>query len=194
MKNKKIDRRNNAEGHTHETSEFDRRYPVSLFQTGREFDLKARPDELKGIATRLAIPAVNALQGHIEVLNVRKSHIHVKGHLNADLIRQCVITAEDIPETLDLDFNLVFIEADDPLLREGEEEEYFPYKNHEIDLGGALIEQTALEMDPYPRANNAGLERFVEEVPVAPEEDISPDNGKPNPFAVLKNLKLKDGK
>jgi uncharacterized metal-binding protein YceD (DUF177 family) len=126
--------------------------------TGLTIDVVAGPAECAAIAARLGVPAVHALSGHFELHPEPGGAIHARGRFTARLDRTCVVSLEDFATTQRESFAVRFVPAGqesedvDP-----ESDDEIPYAGGSIDLGEALVEQVALDLDPYPRKPGARL-------------------------------------
>ena len=165
-------------------------YPIKiadLKQTEYKFLLKADADELVDISAVLQVEKVNAFTADIKLrLNVREHLLHVWGNVKAELVLKSVISLENFVQKYDVPFELFFdtvatykdfrelgadINADVPDIIE----------NGMINLADIAMEQIALNIDDYPRADGEVFQ-FSAPTDDEPEE-------KHNPFAVLKKLK-----
>jgi hypothetical protein len=142
------------------TAELTRLIPLSrIGAAGLTFGVRATPEECEAIAARMDVPAVRSLKCNF-TLAIEDDGVSVAahGHLEAQVMRTCVISADDF-ETLVVDrFDVRFVpagaERDDP--DPGLPDE-IPYEAGSIDLGEASAEQLGLTLDPYPRIEGAQL-------------------------------------
>ena len=116
--------------------------------------------------------------------------IRVTGRLQAALTQSCVITGEPISAMVDEPFEVVFV-PEPPVSRSDEEIELGQdecdtvfHDGAAIDLGAAVADTLALNLDPYPRS--AGADAALKEAGIMTEEEASP-------FAVLAQLKRDGG-
>ena len=143
---------------------------------GQSVEVNATQEECAAVALRLGISAVHSLNAHFELHPEANGEVRASGRLSARLARTCVVSLDDFDTTQREVFRLRFVpagtEATDP---DPESEDDIPYDGGLIDLGEALVEQLALDLDPYPRMPDATL----------PDEAQS---GDVSPFAALAAL------
>ncbi len=114
-----------------------------------------------------------------------------KGRVRATLAQPCVATGMAVPETIDSEMLLRFVEegADvvpgEELELDAEDYDTIGFDGQVIDMGEAVAETMALAMTPYPRSPQA--DQVLKEAGVLSEEQASP-------FAALLSLKDKSGK
>jgi len=144
---------------------------------------EADAGERAALAARLGVEAVEALSAELTVTGRAGRSAWVKGRVEADLIRLCVVTLEPISEHVEDTFDLAF-EANAEAYAPGAEVEIEADEpeplDETFDLGEIATQQVALAMEPYPRAENAPA-------PLG----SGPAEGPANPFAALEALKSK---
>jgi uncharacterized metal-binding protein YceD (DUF177 family) len=105
------------------------------------------------------LPAVGSLECSFD-LTIEDDGVSItaRGHLQAQVMRTCVISADDFETLVEERFDVRFVpagaERDDPDLELPDE---IPYKGNSVDLGEATAEQLGLVLDPYPRMEGAEL-------------------------------------
>jgi uncharacterized metal-binding protein YceD (DUF177 family) len=167
--------------------------PVRLDTLGaqpRELELVAAPEERAALARRFGLLALDRLAADVSVTR-RDEDIALHGTLRAEVSQACVASAAPVPATLSVPFDLRFRPqpapggADEEVeLGEGELDVVF-YESGEIDLGEAVAETLALNLDPWPRAPDADMALRAAGVQREGEEE------KESPFSVLAGLKGK---
>ncbi|MGO1117266.1 YceD family protein [Rhodovibrionaceae bacterium A322] len=176
-------------------SEFSRRVQVSQLKAKEESrHFEATPEEGKAIAKRLQILSVENLTADLVLKRLRGGKvIRVSGSLSADVVQACVVSLEPVPQKVAADFVVSFAEeVDDQALEvdvDPEDELDGPDLIDEdgfVDLGETLVEQLALSLDDYPRADGAELKQH-QWGDFSEDEDDEEDE--PNPFEVLSALK-----
>ncbi len=142
--------------------------------------------ECAALATRMAIPAVQALSCRFRLTQQADRSILGAGRLTARVVRTCVVSLDDFETEIVEDFRVRFVPAErlqddatDPDEIDPESDDEIPFEAGAIDLGEAAAEQLALALDPYPRKPGA----------VVPEE--MPDAAA-SPFAALSRLRRPD--
>lgn len=125
---------------------------------GLAADLRATEAECAALAARMAVPAVTNLACRFRLSAAPGQVVLAEGHLQALVVRDCVLTLERFESVVDEHFRLRFVpagsEADDD---DPETDDEIAYAGSSIDLGEAAAEQLALTLDPYPRKPGATL-------------------------------------
>lgn len=171
------------------TPEFSR--PVKADQVKRltgDTHIEADAAEREALARRFGLSALDRLEADY-ALTEENGSIMARGRVRAALAQPCVATGVPVPETIDSDFVLRFVEEGDAV-PEGEELELdaedfdtIGYDGQVVDMGEAVAETLALAMTPFPRAPDADM--YLKEAGVISEDQAGP-------FAAL--LALKDKK
>ncbi|MEQ8193019.1 MAG: DUF177 domain-containing protein [Rhodospirillales bacterium] len=155
--------------------------------------LEAKPEERARLAERFGIEAVGKLTANLIVTFDRaKGDIHVEGTLHAKVVQLCVVTLAPVPSAIEAavirNYSLFAEEEEGREIDLGgieEDEPPEPVEHGMIDLGEAVAEQLALEIDPFPRT------------PGAEFQGLAGDSGREGggndrdsgPFAALARLK-----
>lgn len=150
-------------------------------------DIVARPTERAALAKRFDLLALDKLTAQLEVDQTHAGKmLAVTGSFSADVVQQCVVTLEPLPqqimETIDALFapaSLLENGSGSPHFDNGPEDDPEPYENGVIDLGELVAQHLGLALDPYPRKPGLPL---VEHEFGAPAEKVT----KTNPFTLLK--------
>lgn len=140
------------------------------------------------IAQALDLAGLDALEAEVQVRPVLDAHYEINGRFKAKVVYTCGVTLEAFPAEVDGQFDLrattdpaavayedsgeITLETVDPpdLIEHGV-----------IDLGAYVVEQLALELDPFPRKPGVEFENPVQDA-------------EPSPFARLAELKLDEPK
>jgi len=202
--------------------EFSRPLAVEDIGEGVEREVGASEEELAALARRMKLPAVMALTARLQVRPVREGFL-VKGRMQAQVRQECVRTLELFDETLDVPVERLFVPSHSPRARalqaQGATVALEPdapdapdiIEDGVIDLGELVAEHLALALDPWPKKPGtdfvdvhaggdaaevaegveAGAQRAEKGQAVA--TDGQEDAQRPNPFAVLRVLKDRDG-
>lgn len=190
------------------TTEFPHEIPAA--KIGREptrTRFKADARACAALARRYEIVSVDSLEG--EATLVREPDgmtIAVSGHFKAHVTQACVTTLEPVADEIEEDFEGFFLdesqatsfkrakkqrsepESDDFVPDEDEDcvpderDEPEPVVGGMVDVGELVAQYLSLALNPYPHS-----EKALESGPVGDEKDLE----RPNPFAVLKDLKTK---
>lgn len=159
--------------------------------------LAADEREREGLAVLWKVASVEELSADMQIARWKKDGVRVRGHVTAKLTQHCVVTLEPVESVLSEDFEQIFIPEGSKLARMmlGDTAEMIldpdgpdlpeTFEGDTIDAGITVAEMVALAIDPYPR--KPGIE-FSDHI----ESDPSSGDGKPNPFAVLKDWKKKE--
>jgi uncharacterized metal-binding protein YceD (DUF177 family) len=164
---------------------FGHRLTLDSIRDGERIDLVADESERHAIAERLGLPALERLEAHA-TLERDGPRIRATGRIRAALEQNCVATGDPVAEHVDEPFEVLFmpepqsVPADEVIELEEEDCDVAFYDGASIDLGTAIADTLALEMNPYPRS--AGAEAALREAGVMTEEQAGP-------FAVLAKLK-----
>lgn len=161
----------------------------TLGETPRAMTLAAEPGERAALAGRFGLLALDDLAAEL-VLSRRGEQIDVHGTLKARVVQACVASGAPVPTALIVPFDIAFRPqpagsdtADEVELGESELDVVF-YDRAEVDLGEAVAETLALNLDPYPRAAEA--DSVLREAGVKREGEEEK-----GPFAALAGLKDK---
>jgi uncharacterized metal-binding protein YceD (DUF177 family) len=147
----------------------------------------AKPQEYETIAAYLELAAVKALTGEFALTRWRGKGVRLTGKLIADVVQTCVVTLEPLEAHVEAEFERRFLphdkieqetEDDGEIFVDPTAEDPPEPLTHEIDLGEILIEELALNLDPFPRKPGAAFHETHE-------------SARDNPFAVLAKLKPK---
>lgn len=159
--------------------------------------LAADERERAALADLWQILAVDELTAEIQVARWKKDGVRLRGNVKARLQQACVVTLEPVNSEISEDFEQIFVPEGSKLARlmTGENAEMVldpegpdlpeTFEGDTIDAGETVAEIVALAIDPYPRKPDAQFSDHIESNPNSPE-------GKPNPFAVLKDWKNKE--
>lgn len=165
-------------------------YPIKideLNQNQYKFELNADAEELEDICAILQVEKVKLFQATIFIKLSLKEHLmKVWGNVTAALELKSVISLENFEKDFDVPFELLFdTKATYQDIKEMEAgiNDDVPdiIENGQIDLANIAIEQIALNLDDYPRAEGEVFD-FSQYAEIEPLEEE-------NPFAVLAKLK-----
>ncbi len=173
--------------------EFSRAIPVESLEDGETvIDIEADADERAALARRFGLLAVDSLTAKVGLTPVDVGRVRVHGALAAEVTQACVVTLEPVTTRVEASFERLY-GADAPeeaggLITDadtGESPE--PFAHGAVDVGEAVAEQLALELDPFPRAPEVAFDGFSSGFKSVGDDDI----GNAGPFAVLARLKEK---
>lgn len=159
-----------------------------ISDAGLQQTVIARAEEFPAIARYLDLAGVKSLKGEFALQRAHGKGVRLTGTVIADVVQTCVVTLDPVDAHVEGSFERKYLPAEKLKAAAKDETEVFVDPTaedppeplgHEIDLGEVLIEELALNLDPYPRKPG-----------VAYQGD--PDAAaRPNPFAVLAKLKPK---
>jgi len=149
----------------------------------------AEPGERAALAKRFGLLALDRLEATL-TLGRQGEEVTVHGTLQASVVQACVASGAPVPTTLAAPFDILFRpqpdgRSPDEEIELGESElDVVFYDKAEIDVGEAVAETLALNLDPYPRAPDAEAALQAAGVKREGEEETGP-------FAALAALKGK---
>lgn len=167
------------------TDNFAHQLRLDRIRDGDRVDLVADAGERRAVATRLGLESLSCLEAHA-VMSRNGDIVRAQGRLAAALDQACVVTGDPVAAHIDEPFDLIFI----PEPESGGPDEEIELGSSDldvafhdgaiIDLGSAIADSLALNLDPYPRS--AGADAALKEAGVLSESEASP-------FAALARLK-----
>ena len=167
------------------TDRFAHQLRLDQIRDGERLELAADEAERSAIAKRLDLGSLKRFEAHV-CLERAGEVVRAKGRILASLDQNCVVTGEPVPAHVDEPFRLVFMPEPD-VRRSEEEVELGPndcdvvfYEGGSIDLGAAIADTLALNLDPYPRS--AAAAAALKEAGVLSEDEAGP-------FAALAKLR-----
>jgi len=159
----------------------------TLAEQPRRLEVAADDDERTALALRFGLIGLEQLAADL-TLSRRGDEIALNGALHGVVTQACVATGEPVESRVEALFEILF--RPQPAAGDGEEEvelgeselDVVFYDSMAIDVGEAVAETLALNLDPYPRAQGAG--EALKAAGVKSEEEAGP-------FAALANLRDK---
>ncbi len=152
-----------------------------------KIDIVATAAEREALANRYGILSLDALEAQVTVRREGSSEIIVEGHLQAEVVQECVVTLEPVRETVASPFDQRYSLAPtapsaDLVIRPDDSEPPEPVTGDSIDLGELVAEFLSLAINPYPRAPDADDQAAQYRSGAAGE----------GPFAALAKLRERD--
>src|SRR5215212_10737108 len=149
---------------------------LDQIRDGDRLDLTADEGERGSTAERLGLQSLSCLEAHA-ALSRTGEIVRASGRVRAALEQSCVITGEPVPAHVDEAFDIMFMP--EPLAGSADEEielgsgdcDVVFHDGGAIDLGSAIADTLALNLDPYPRS--AGADAALKEAGVMTEEQAS---------------------
>lgn len=146
----------------------------------------ASDEERQAIAQFLGILSVERLEVPLVVEPWSGQGLRIEGRLIADVAQACIVTLEPVPQRINEPFERMFLPASarrveprnvaeaEVIVHFDEEDPPDTLDGPMLDLGAIVVEQLALALEPYPRAEGAAL---PEEVAASPSQSESPFAG-----------------
>ncbi len=175
----------------------------SLGGKGKALSIEANADERSRLAQRLGLDGLEALSAEIRLTPRNGGRmVRLEGTFKA-LVRQiCVVTLEPVEDHIEGTIERIYDATFEGLESEAEnidmdgEDPPDPLIGGEIDVGEAVAEQLALEINPFPRKKgttfvdySAGPDEDKEGGGVSGDETGENTPASANPFVGLKKLK-----
>lgn len=168
-------------------------------QSGEIIKVRPKKNVLAALAEAQGLLEITQFEAKLTLRPWRKNGAKLIGAIKAGVIHPCSVTLKPVPQSITSEFEANFLPIsalkhpprhkidveDGALLLDFEDNEPDYFEGATIDIGATLEEFFALELDPYPRADDAELPESV----VLTEEQIIDE--KPSPFAGLANWKEK---
>ncbi|MFC1672767.1 DUF177 domain-containing protein [Pseudomonadota bacterium] len=159
-------------------------------------ELDPSQKELDALAERFDVDALMGLRGKVEMSLLPNDDVLLMASFQARVKQHCSVTLQPMESDISAMFTTTYTESLDP--NWGHDEEEFEDVDEDIeppeaivdgkiDIGEAVAEQLALEIDPFPRVQDATFDGFSTD----PGGESAPVPEKKNPFAVLEQLKTK---
>lgn len=182
--------------------EFSRPFALeALEDEGRAFRVEAEEGERKALARRFGLVSLDRLVAEGTIFPEANSGLfRLEGRLIADVVQSCVVTLAPVAARLDVPFERLYgadvenewagkddsgrevlLDPEEDLLPE-------PLFNDSVDVGEAVAEQLALELNPFPRAAGAVFDGLTG---ISRDETEEVEGNKP--FAALAALREKPG-
>ena len=173
--------------------EFSLTVPAESLEDGETvIDLEADADERAALARRFGLLALDSLTAKVGLTPVDGGLVRVHGALAAEVTQACVVTLEPVTTRVEASFERLYgatapEEAGGLITDADTEESPEPFTDGAVDVGEAVAEHLALELDPFPRAPGAAFDGFSSRSKSVGADDT----GDAGPFAVLARLKEK---
>jgi len=171
----------------------------SIERHGLSFSVEANPEERNALARRFRVISIELLKaGGSLVEGANHSRVNLHARFEAEVTQQCVVSLEEVVQRIDVDFSREYdrevvdeweqlADGGEEILLSLENDEFpEPVKGGAIDVGEAVAEQLALELDPFPRT----VEAMTDEL-TRPYLRTDPDDEAMKPLAALAAVKEK---
>jgi hypothetical protein len=172
-------------------------------ETPKTYSFSAEEGERADLARRLHVVSVKNAKADVTLQRLPGGMVHAMGSVRADVIQNCVVTAEEIENHIEDQFEGWFgepgravsfarakserdakkghVEAE--ILEESVDPE--PIIGGKVDIGELATQYLSLAVDPYPRKEGAASEYVLN----APEGGGEGASLRKNPFEALKAWK-----
>lgn len=133
--------------------------PEDLGEQGRTISIDADRSECERLAGRLSLDDLTSLSADIRLTPQDGGKvIRLEGALKAEITQTCVVTLEPIKTSIETVLDRLYDTGLESLTEDNEESIDFeaedppdPLSDGKIDIGEAVAEQLALEINPFPR-------------------------------------------
>lgn len=150
-------------------------------KTGSVEEIAADAKECAALARRLDVPAIHRLAARLTATPWRGGGLKLQGEVTAELDRVSVVSLETFRAPVS--FPLLRYYLPEGAAHAGEEEDADPIVNGHVDLGEAVAETMALELDPYPRQPGEDFAAGEE----GPQQEVAVKSQ--SPFAALAKMR-----
>ncbi len=156
----------------------------------------ASPDERAALAARFSLREIASLEANLDIDRAEGKMFAVTGKLFADVVQDCVVTLEPLPDHVTDNIDVLFApphlaenDREGALPDLGDAEPPEPIVNGIIDLGELVAQHFATALNPYPRKEGAEVGVYEVGTKTNPLE-----NKANNPFAKLAEMAKNKGK
>lgn len=172
-------------------------YPIKtsvLDVAGQTFTLKADDKARVAVCERLSLVSLDRLTAELNAIpdgdpKSARTGVRIDGRLCATGNQTCVVSLEPVPFDIEAPVRGLALPADAPehereelTLEDDDVDILGEITDDVLDLGEIVVQQLALELDPFPRAPGA-------ESDWPDESGGSADSASDSPFAALEKLK-----
>ena len=149
--------------------------------------IEPTPAEREALAARYGLISLDSLKAQLTVRGDVSSEIEVEGHLQAEVVQECVVTLEPVRDNVTAAFEQRYtVRSMDPVadlvIDADNIEPPEPLIGDSIDLGELVAQHLSLSINPYPRGPDADAQ--------ADEHRV--DTERDGPFAALARLRNQD--
>lgn len=165
---------------------------------GDHLMIQPKKNVLKALAEAHDLLEITQFEAKLVVRPWRKNGARLTGQFKANVVHPCSVTLKPVPQSIKAEFEANFAPladaqritpqrdvSDGATLYDIDDDGPDYFEGATIDVGAAIEEFFGLELDPFPRADDAALPN---EVQLTPEVEAAE---KPSPFAGLANWKPK---
>lgn len=162
-------------------------------------ELDANANECLRLAERFSIPKVVSLKAECSLKKRSQKEFgdYLLGvKMDAEVVQECIISLEDINESISEKFTIIFHVASDKQSGESlikeidfniDDDDIEKISEMDVDIGAYIAEYLSLSISPYPRQSKVLGDSLGHKIMA--EDEVTIEQEKKNPFAVLKDLK-----
>jgi len=168
--------------------EFSRPVAVETLKEETAFAIEATSEECETLARRLGVVSVDRLSADLRLTRLMGAIVRLEGQLTAEVTQSCVVTLAPVHSRIAVAVDRRYGPAEAIADAETDAED-LSFEDDDppdvmvdgiIDMGEAVAEQLALEIDPFPRAEGAEFSGYSS----GPESAARAKS----PFAALEDL------
>lgn len=161
---------------------------------GRHFEFEATEGERAALARRYSVVSVNRLEARCDIIPAGKGQLRFKSEFTAEVVQLCIISLEPVEEEISAQFTLLLCRPSRQHHQDITDIDFTPddkdiefLKSDMIDVGEIIAQYLSLEINPYPRKQEAAGPEFGQRI--ITEGDSHIEIERKNPFELLKSLK-----
>ncbi len=166
----------------------------TLDEGGSSLDIEADESERSLLAERFGLAGIKTLTGAVRLTPKEEGAlVRLEGAFRAEIVQTCVVSHEPVEATLEGIFERLYDtspkpaeEKDDGNIEIDAEDPPEAAPEGKIDVGEAVAEQLALEIDPFPRNPVLSFADYSTD-----PEDGEKTESRGSPFAALAKLRKK---
>ncbi len=137
--------------------------------------IEADAEQMQALARDHELLELRSFEADVSVTHWRRDGFALRGRILADIVQQCSVTLEPIPQRLDIPVEQLLVPENSELDRHshgaGEElllsadspDEPETFTGNRFDIGALIEEFFALALDPYPRLPGVAIKAGIEE-------------------------------
>jgi len=163
----------------------------NIDRKGTSKTIEATTDECAALSKRFDLESIEALNADIKIKSNGMTY-HVTGVITGKVNQISVISGNPVPTDINQDIDAYFIDESKVVAFDKPKEDEYELRDEKddpekitdglIDLGEVTAQFLGLALDDYPRAEGEDNGDYIE---------VKPEDAKPNPFAVLKDMNVK---
>jgi uncharacterized metal-binding protein YceD (DUF177 family) len=153
-------------------AEFSRLVPLAgLTSGGDRHQIAAEPAECEALAARLGLVGLDHLAADVVLRRQADGVVLLEAAFEATFLQSCVVTLEPVVGTISERFALRYgppgAETAADIALAADEPAFEPLTGDVIDIGEAVAQELSLQLPPFPRLAEAGIEVAADTDPPA---------------------------